>query len=160
MVSHKDQIQELLAVMEFVGSTYAPEGQSQYLRQRAIGIIYRPDLRKDAFTVQALLLLAVGVHCCSNFQQARAILDRAISIALEIGMELRTFCSANGNGDAVLEESWRRTWWGLFTVDGSFEAIHRSHTFRTWHVQTDVDLPCEEYDYASEVRQSRRLLES
>jgi len=157
MVSHRTQVQDLLAVMEFIGSTYSSEGQSQYLKQRATNIMYRPNICKTSFTVQALLVLAIGVHSCSNFQQARATLDKAISIALEIGMESRNFCSANGYGNPVLEESWRRTWWGLFVVDGCFEAIHRSHTFRTWHVQSDVDLPCEESDYASEVRSLRTI---
>jgi len=151
MVSHGTQIQDLLTVMEFIGSTYTPGGQSQNLRRRATGAVFRPNLQRNAFTVQALLVMAVGVHCCSDFKEARAILDKAISIALEIGMESRAFASANGDGDNVLEESWRRTWWGVFVVDGCFEAIHRSYTFRTWHVQSDVDIPCEESDYASEV---------
>jgi len=116
--------------------------------------LFRPDLPLTGFTVQALLLLSVASHCCSNFQQARELLDKAISIALDIGMQSQEFASANGNGDSVIEESWRRTWWGLYVVDGTFEGIQRSPTFSMWHVETDVDLPCEECDYLSQVRYS------
>ncbi|KAH8590647.1 hypothetical protein B0O99DRAFT_302703 [Bisporella sp. PMI_857] len=148
--SSRSQIEELLAVMEYVGSTYTAEGQSKFLRQRALNLMLLPFLRKTAFNVQALLILAVAVHSGGDFRQARATLDRAISIALEIGMHFKSYATANARGDPVIEESWRRTWWGIFVVDGCFEAIHRSQTFQTWHIHADVDLPCEELDYAKE----------
>jgi hypothetical protein len=150
--SHKEQIQGLLTVMEFIGSTYTSEGQSSYLRQRALDAMSEPELPKTPFTTQALLILAVGVHCCSDFSLARDTLDRAISIALEIGMHFQSYAVIHGNEDPVLAESWRRTWWGLFVIEGSVEAIRRTSNFSTWHVHSDVDLPCEEIDYENEVR--------
>jgi hypothetical protein len=79
------------------------------------------------------------------------MLDRAINIALEIGMHLQSFAVANGNGDAVLEESWRRTYWGMFVVEATIEAIRRTYNFKLWHIHADVDLPCEELEYRNEV---------
>jgi hypothetical protein len=137
--------------MEFVASTFTPEGQSAQLKERAIDTMSRHALPLTGFTVQALLLLAISVHCSNGFELARSLLDKAISIALEIGMQFNLFAAANGNGDPVLEESWRRTWWGMYVVDGVFEVIQRSSSFTLWNVTTDVGLPCEEKDYDSEV---------
>ncbi|KAG0647330.1 hypothetical protein D0Z07_7331 [Hyphodiscus hymeniophilus] len=110
----------------------------------------RQDLPLNGFTVQALLLLAISIHCNNGFELARSLLDKTTSIALEIGMQFKYFAITHSNGDYVLEESWRRTWWGLYVVDGIFQAIQRSNYFALWVVQADVDLPCEESQYSSE----------
>lgn len=150
--TNRSQIEHLLIVLEFIASAYAPEGQSEPLKQRAIDTLSHPDLPFTGFTVQALILLAISVHCCNGFDLARSFLDKGINIALEIGMQFNVYAVANGTGDSVLEESWRRTWWGLYVVDGVFEVIRRSPSFTLWSIQADVDLPCEEKDYDSEVR--------
>jgi hypothetical protein len=149
--SRRSQIQELLIVMEFIGSTYTSEGQSKCLRQKALTMMAGPDLPKTPFSIQSLLIFSVGVHCGSDFQLARDTLDRAISMALEMGMHFQCFAASNGNGDPVLEESWRRTWWGLYITDASIEAISRTLNPRTYYVNADVDLPCEEINYRHEV---------
>ena len=147
----KSFLENLLLVMEFIASTYTTEGQSPVLKQRAIDAMSRNDLPKTGFTVQALLLLSSALHCCSGFELARSLLDKATIMALQIGMQHKSFAESNGEGDAVLEESWRRTWWGMYVVDAVFQAIRRSSTFALWHVATDVDLPCEEVDYETKV---------
>lgn len=149
--THRNQLEDLLAVLEFIASTYTLEGQSLPLKQRAITTMSQNDLPLTGFTVQALILLSISVHCCNGFELARSLLDRAIGIALEIGMHFSLFAAANGNGDPVLEESWRRTWWGLYIVDGVFEVIRRSTSFTLWNIKNDVNLPCEEKEYDSEV---------
>ncbi|KAI9679757.1 MAG: hypothetical protein M1817_004771 [Caeruleum heppii] len=99
------------------------------------------------FAVQALLFLAIAVHCNDDFDEARSILNQAIEIALHIGMQSRTYSAAFGEGSRVLEESWRRTWWGLYVTDGVFAGIRHRPTFSLWTVETDVELPCEESHY-------------
>ena len=150
--TNRSQLEDLLVVLEFIASTYSPDGQSAPLKQRAIDTLSRHNLPLTGFTVQALVLLAITVHCCNGFDLARSLLDKSISIALEIGMQFNIFAVANGNGDSVLEESWRRTWWALYIVDGVFEVIVKSPSFTLWNLHVDVDLPCEERDYNSEVR--------
>ena len=149
--SSRDQMERLLTVMAFIGSTYTTKGQSIYLREKALTEMAAPDLPRTPFSVQALLILSIGTHCCSDFQLARDTLDRAINIALELGMHCRNFAAANGNRDPVLEESWRRTWWGVYVTDASIEAIARTLNPRTNFANADVDLPCEEIDYRHEV---------
>lgn len=150
--TNRSQVEDLLIVMQFIASTYTSQGQSAELKQQAVDRLSRDDLPFTGFTVQALLLLAISVHCCNSFQLARSLLDKASSIALEIGMQFKYFAATHSNGSMVLEESWRRTWWGLYTVDGIFQVIQRSPYFALWHVQADVELPCEESEYDCEVR--------
>jgi hypothetical protein len=71
----------------------------------------------------------------------------AVDMALELGMNRQEFSVNNGEGCNVLEESWRRTWWELYVIDGLLAAIHQRNTFRLYNIPTDVPLPCEEVDY-------------
>lgn len=75
----------------------------------------------------ALLLAAIATHCEDETERGRIILDRAIFLALELGMNSRTF--ANMEIDPVLAESWRRTFWGLYVTDGTFASIRGAPTF-------------------------------
>jgi hypothetical protein len=69
-------------------------------------------------------------------------------MALEIKMNSKEFATENGEGNPVLEECWRRTWWGLFVVDGTFAGIRHQASFTCWTVVTNTDLPCEEREYS------------
>jgi hypothetical protein len=66
--TNRSSIEHLLVVMEFIASTYALQGQSAEMKQRAIDTMLRNDMPLTGFTVQALLLLAISVHCCNGFQ--------------------------------------------------------------------------------------------
>ncbi|XP_044717710.1 C6 zinc finger domain-containing protein [Hirsutella rhossiliensis] len=66
----------------------------------------------------------------------------------------------SGERDAVLEESWRRTWWELYVVDALFAGIRHWPTFSMWTVDADVDLPGEEVCYTeSSILPPRTLTE-
>lgn len=47
----------------------------------------------------------------------------------------------------VLEESWRRTWWELYFLDGLLAGIQQRESFKLWSVECTVPLPCEEAEY-------------
>lgn len=86
-----------------------------------------PSLPPNGFTVQALALMAIAVHSEDEFEHGRAILDKAIYMALEIRMHSRTF--ANMERDPVLAESWRRTYWSLYITDSMVAGIQHSPSF-------------------------------
>lgn len=73
---------------------------------------------------------------------------KAIDLALELGMNERSFCFAYGKQDPMEEESLRRTWWEIYVMDGFTAALHRKPKFRTNSILADVLLPCEESVYA------------
>ncbi len=78
-------------------------------------------------------------------------MDAARRTALDLAMFHRQFAVENGEGDKVLEESWRRTWWQIYITDATFAAIRREAAFPTREVEVLVELPCEEEDYEAGV---------
>ncbi|TGO50409.1 hypothetical protein BCON_0184g00140 [Botryotinia convoluta] len=145
--SDPDSLNNLLSVMQYIGSLYAPDLPSAEFRAIAVSQLDLVSLPQNGFSVQTLLLLAIAVHAEDERQQARAILDRNICMALELGMNHRAF--AEMERDPVLAESWRRTFWGLYVLDGVFSGIARASSFILSAIETHVDLPCEDYEYES-----------
>jgi hypothetical protein len=149
--TNRQSLLQLLPVMEFIGSLFEPKVSKEELRLRVENMLQSDDLPETGFTVQALQLYAIAIHSCDEFEHARAILDRAIQIAVQINMQSSSFATENGEGNPVLEESWRRTWWLLYVVDGSFAAIRHCSAFSMNEILSDVYLPCEEAEYQSGV---------
>jgi hypothetical protein len=114
-------------MMQWIGSLYAEDISSVELRGMALSQLDLVVLPPNGFTVQTLLIAAVAVSCEDEKDFGRALLDRAIYLALEIRMNHRTF--ANMERDPVLAESWRRTWWGLYIMDAVFAGIRRGPNF-------------------------------
>ncbi|TGO59956.1 hypothetical protein BOTNAR_0153g00100 [Botryotinia narcissicola] len=133
--------------MQYIGSLYAPDLPSADLRAIAVNQLDLVNLPQTGFSVQTLLLLAIAIHAEDERQQARAILDRGICMALELGMNHRAF--AEMERDPVLSESWRRTFWGLYVLDGVFSGIACASSFILSAIETQADLPCEDYEYES-----------
>jgi Fungal specific transcription factor domain len=148
--------------MQYLGSLYASEVSSTELHAVVMSQLDIPNLPPNGFTVQMLLLTAIAVHCDGELEEGRAILDRAIYLALEIRMNSRAF--ATMERDPVLAESWRRTFWGLYISDAYFATMRRAPMFtyvrsilsrvqltdqgnRLHSVEADVEIPCEECDY-------------
>ncbi|KAJ4012143.1 hypothetical protein NW766_007444 [Fusarium irregulare] len=150
-LAHETTLEPLAAVMRWVGSLYIPacphRGQ---LFQEAHKSVYRIDRRKDGFLVQALLLLLIGLDGQGLHEKSREILSEVEQIAIEIGLNTRSFASIHGRGMPVIEESWRRTWWELFIIDGLIAGIHKKTNFLLFDFASDVALPCEEYQYLLE----------
>ncbi|TVY82321.1 hypothetical protein LSUE1_G004089 [Lachnellula suecica] len=147
--SDPESLKHLQAVMQYIGSLYAPDISSIEHRDLALNQLDQPNMPPNGFTVQALLLTAIALHCNDEMDRGREILDRATYLALELRMNSREF--ANMERDPVLAESWRRTYWGLYVSDSTFSAIRRAPSFILNTISADVELPCEECDYLSGV---------
>jgi hypothetical protein len=105
----------------------------------------------NAYTVQAMLLLAIGMHANNALEESIKFLHLAINLALELDMHRKDFATDNGEGAPILEESWRRTWWELYTLDGILAGVCPAHDFDLYNIESDVPLPCEESEYNSGV---------
>jgi hypothetical protein len=120
----------LEAAMRYVGSFYVPQAPTVALGLEAERIIYNADCRDDSFKVQAMLILAIGLDGYTYQEKALQILLDAQELALKLGMNKREFAILNANGSDVLEESWRRTWWEMYVVDGMIAGVHQKSAFR------------------------------
>ncbi|KUJ23015.1 uncharacterized protein LY89DRAFT_635115 [Mollisia scopiformis] len=139
----------LEACMRYVGSFYVPQAPMETLEEAAERSVYDPKYPKDGFKVQAMLILAIGLDGRTYQEKALQVLLDAQDIALELGMNKRDYAFMNGGGSDVLSESWRRTWWELYIVDGMIAGVHQKSTFRMKEIPADVALPCEEKEFAS-----------
>ncbi|KAK0125955.1 hypothetical protein ONS95_007577 [Cadophora gregata] len=149
MRSNPSSLEYLLPVMHYIGSVYQPSIASDPYLAVAESALSSTTLPIDGFSVQALTLLALARHCSDEYDIAEKYVDRAIDIALALGMNRQEWAEENSHGDVVLMESWRRTWWLLFTLDGLFSTISHYCTHRLQNIEMDVDLPCEDAEYES-----------
>ncbi|KAH8817519.1 hypothetical protein F5884DRAFT_251349 [Xylogone sp. PMI_703] len=113
---------------------------------------------QDGYTVQAMLLFGIGLHANGLYQESTKFLRMAGDLALELGMHRKEYATDHGEGDPVLEESWRRTWWEIYVLDGILAGVCPIHHFDLYDRESDVPLPCEESEYDSEQIPCSRLL--
>lgn len=152
MVLRKEKpLQHLEAAMRYIGSFYLAQASTTASAAEAERAVYNMTCPKDGFKVQAMLILAIGLDGYTLQEKALQFLVQAQDVALELGMNRREFASSNGNGLNFLEESWRRTWWELFVVDGMIAGVHQRSAFRLNDIPAEVGLPCEEEQYANGV---------
>jgi hypothetical protein len=134
-------------VLRFVGSHFVPGACPGSLRFAALATI-SDSVPDDGPKVQSLLLLSMALFARFEQAQGAEALQTAINLALRLGMNHKVFGSFNSQGNDVIEESWRRTWWNLYTVDGLVSAIDGLGWVSILRdVPTDVPLPCECVDY-------------
>ncbi|SPO06051.1 related to C6 transcription factor [Cephalotrichum gorgonifer] len=153
----------LISVLRFIGSIYGRSDQSLQLQLKEHAIRMTSDAPSDplarAFLAQARLLLSIALYWFSDREGSRGTMDSAIRTAFELGMFRQEFAAANGGGDPVMEESWRRTWWQIFAVDAYYAAIKRTPRFLAQDVEPNVELPCEEWEYESGVIPTPKTLQ-
>jgi len=144
-------LEHLEAAIRYIGSFFVTQAPTTAYCLEAERSIYRADCPSDGFKVQAMLILTIGLDGYTSQEKALQILTDAQELALELGMNNREFASMHGDGWPSLEESWRRTWWEMFVVDGMIAGVHQKSFFPMKDVTADVQLPCEEHEYMSGV---------
>ncbi|KAI8631289.1 hypothetical protein F5Y19DRAFT_25811 [Xylariaceae sp. FL1651] len=146
----QESLNLLIAVMRFIGSSYSCPDSSPQLQEKVVeGLQAIQRLAPDPFQVQCRLLYSIALFWGGEKTKSRGEIDAAISTALNLGMNRHRFAADHGRGDAVLQESLRRTWWQLYIIDAYYAAIKRSPTFSLCEVDADTELPCEEDEYES-----------
>ncbi|KAF2629875.1 nicotinate-nucleotide diphosphorylase [Macroventuria anomochaeta] len=138
---------DLLLVLEWIGSLYASWCPSETYYQAALEAMSSASLARTPFTVQALMLFAIAQHHQDMRPESRKILDLAILIALELDMNKRDFARLWGEGNPVLEEAWRRTWYMLSITDQHFAIVMNSPIYQLANMPISVDLPCDDEFY-------------
>ncbi|TKA74340.1 hypothetical protein B0A49_02935 [Cryomyces minteri] len=145
----KKTLPHLEAAIQYVGLCYLSTSSSEAIRDSLDHALFHQSLPRDGFTVQTMLLFAIALHANDEADKASQVLHSAVTMALELGMNRQDFASDNGLGNPLMQESWRRTWWELYVVDGLIAAVSQSTSFELRDVTSDVPLPCEECEYVS-----------
>ncbi|KAK2589907.1 hypothetical protein QQS21_012415 [Conoideocrella luteorostrata] len=147
------EAEPLVAAMAWIGSMflYVSPSFRDGLYEKAQRSVRDVDAvrRRSGFLIQAMLLLVVGLDGSDKRRDAASLLGEAEELALEAGLHAKDFAARCGRGVPALEESWRRTWWELYVVNGMMAGVHRSTAFALYDVLSEVGLPCEEHQYVS-----------
>ncbi|KAI0126510.1 hypothetical protein BJ170DRAFT_628962 [Xylariales sp. AK1849] len=142
--SYPTSMDFLLSVVKFMGSLYLSRVSSEELREAAFAAACGP-LPMTPQSVQGLLILSIAALGEMKIEYQNGWMNRAISMALEIGMQHKVY--ADTTSDPVLAESYRRTYWGLFTQDCVRDARDCMNATPLHELLNGVDLPCEEWEY-------------
>ncbi|KAK7416842.1 hypothetical protein QQX98_004900 [Neonectria punicea] len=149
----------LLAVISFIGHLYHTREWSTPLKDHVDVCLSRAS-QTDPFMVQCRLLYSIALFWHGHSADSKREMDAAIQLALHLGMSRQEFAAENGGGDAVLTESWRRTWWMLYVVDGYYTGTLGTITPAFLDIEATVDLPCEEAEFESgQIPEPRSLQE-
>jgi hypothetical protein len=146
---------KLLAhVMEYIASVYLQSVSSASFEKQVIMQLAELKPYTNGFEVQALLLYSIALYWNDGDERATQLLNLAIDKALLLGMNQQSYANANSNGEPVLAESWRRTWWLLYIAEAHVAGINHWVSFRLsiHNTAATVELPCEESDYGFGVR--------
>lgn len=146
-----NQLNPLIQVLRFIGHIYSYREWSTPLRS-SLEASFTQVLDKDPILVLCRLLYSIPLFWFGYNAEAKQQMDMASALALELGMYQQGFAPHHGNGDPVLAEMWRRTWWLLYVVDCSYAGTLGTRIFAFQHVKHTTDLPCEDHEYESGVR--------
>lgn len=141
----------LEAAMRFVGSFFIPQASTLTLAAEARRVLQSPTCPQDAFRVQAMIIMCIGSDGNTNQEDALNMILNAQHEAIDLGMNRRDFAVLHADGSPILAESFRRTWWELFIIDGMIAGVHQKSNFPMKDVPADVVLPCEELEYITGV---------
>lgn len=153
--AHTELFSPILQTIHYIGSLFDPAVPSEPLKELALSTLPLDLTLAGTVTphqLQAMLLMCIALYWCDEIKKSLQILDEVIRVAKELAMHQALFAVHHGDGDSVLEESWRRTWWQLYVTDGHIAG--GTHTFptRIGSIGMTTLLPCEEVCYESGVR--------
>ena len=133
----------LRAAVRFVGAILCSSPSLDQYKAAAANAL-KSDLSWTAFRVQAQLLYAIALYSINEQAEAQKYVSNAVDLANLLGMNRYTFAATHSAGQPLLEESFRRTWWELFFIDGMFAALQQRSWFRCNTVELKAGLPCED----------------
>lgn len=154
LTTEPETLQLLVLVMQWIGANFTVADRSISLATRIqefLASFHARQTRFTGFDVQAVLLFSIAAYWCDEIDHGLRFLDEAIRMALNLGMNQKSFSAQRGQSDPVLEESWRRTWWMIYIADAHMAGSTHTYPLRTTNIPVTVDMPCEEHDYESGV---------
>ncbi|KAH9827111.1 C6 transcription factor [Teratosphaeria destructans] len=146
--SYPDHVKLVICL---IGSYYASPTYPRASLWQATSSAFSTLTVRDIHRVQALVLYAILLHAQQQSKEATACIVEATDIAISIGLNRPEFASERAGMNPVVEESYRRSWWELYIVDGFMAVVHQLQGFRSNSVGMHPNLPCEETLYAQAI---------
>lgn len=97
---------------------------------------------EDAFRVQSLIIITLTSYARFERDNGNRALTAAIAMASKINLDSDSF--GRGHED-LFRESWRRTWWELYTITGLISLIGGTNVRLTQPLAMTLPYSCEIY---------------
>jgi len=144
--TRQHSLNSLIAIMRLVGNIYKSQQWSTPLQEYAeAGLLQL--LPTDPVMVQCRLLYSMALFWYEQKSQSQSQMNIAVQAARDMEMFKQEFAARHGGDDLVLQESWRRTWWMLYTIEAYYAGTLGTMNFEVTRVDATVELPCEEAEY-------------
>ncbi|KAJ5797433.1 uncharacterized protein N7503_006729 [Penicillium pulvis] len=144
--TRQHSLKALIAIMRLVGSIYKSHQWSTPLQEHAeAGLLQL--LPTDPVMVQCRMLYSIALFWYEQKSESQGQMNIAVQTARDMEMFKQEFAVRHGGGDPVLQESWRRTWWMLYTIEACYQGTLGTMLFEVANVDATVELPCEEAEY-------------
>lgn len=125
----------------FIASHHSATGAEQY--RDASNAVFGVDAADDAFKVQSLILVTLASYARFERDRGNQALNAAIDMAYRIGLNSNDY----GRGyEPLYQESWRRTWWELYTITGLISLISGTNLRLSQPAQMTLPYECESYE--------------
>jgi hypothetical protein len=148
------RFRELNLAIRYIGSFYVDNASVIFHQQNLKNALHQtfPMHQKHPSVVQALLLYAIGLHMDDKEHESAVVLTNAVRSAFDVGLNRVDCAEAYGCQGTLMEESYRRTFWEIYVVDGMFAGLNPQYTLqmRDDAVET-FPLPLEDSDFHSGV---------
>ncbi|KAJ5089770.1 hypothetical protein N7532_008454 [Penicillium argentinense] len=148
--SKQANLRPLIAAMRLIGYIYSFREWSASLKDHVETCFAQATL-SDPVMAQGRLLYSIALFWYDHKNHAKTEIDAAIRLALDLHLFQEEVSAVYGADDPVLRESWRRTWWMLYTIDAYYAGTLGTMEFQVVDVDATVGLPCEEQEYESGV---------
>ncbi|CAM1508029.1 Fc.00g048770.m01.CDS01 [Cosmosporella sp. VM-42] len=155
--SRQSSFKPLITVLRFIGHLCSRKEWSAPF-QDFVEASFVQASQTHPIMVQCRLLYSIALFWYGHKTEAKREIDAAVKLAISLEMSRAEFAIEHGGGDPVLAESWRRTWWSLYIVDGYYAGTLGTMNFTVVNIEATTELPCEESEYeAGEIPESKTL---
>lgn len=155
--SKQPTFKPLIAIMRFVGNIMRSQEWSIPLKDHAEAYFMEVP-PTDPILVQCRLLYSIPLFWYEHKSDAKWQMETAMRLAIDLRMSDDEFLLKHGDNDPVVHESWRRTWWTLFTVDAYYAGTLGTMNFEILKIETSAGLPCDEWEYEAGVSRVKNCL--
>lgn len=113
------------------------------VHRKRSSVVFDPSVPDDGYKVQTLIILTLASYARFERDEGSKALTAAIRLAPRIGLNTNTFAF---DQDPVLQESWRRTWWELYTITGLISLIAGFNMRLAQPERMTLPTHCEDYE--------------
>lgn len=137
----------LKRAMSFIASHHCTASAEQHYADS--NEVLKPGVADDVFKVQSLILVTLASYARFERDRGNKALKAAINVACEIGLNSEYFAP---DDEPLFRESWRRTWWELYTIAGLISLIGSTNMRLSQPVDMTLPYDCEAYEACQTTR--------